>query len=125
VAAFKRENGLDEHALALRRRGSVKALEDAIEESCKAVESTLKTLIAELQLTPPSSQQLVALYDRLAAEGKLPGYMKDAVCASSGPRNHLSSHGQGPQIREVPEELADASIAAAATAITFLAHYLP
>jgi HEPN domain-containing protein len=114
-----------EHALALRRRGGVKELEDAIEESCKAVESTLKILIAEFRLTPPKSQQLVPLYDRLAAEDKLPGYMKDAICASGRPRNHLSSHGQGPQIREIPEEVADAAIAAAATAITFLAHYLP
>jgi hypothetical protein len=47
------------------------------------------------------------------------------IAAASGPRNNMASHGQGATVREVPEELADASIAAAATAITLLAHYLP
>ena len=52
----------------------------------------------------------------------LPPYVTNLVTAAAGPRN---SHGQGAAVRGVPEELADASITAAATAITLLAHYLP
>ncbi len=52
--------------------------------------------------------------------------MKDAVCAPAADRATTSAAtDRAPEIRQVPEELADASIAAAATAITFLAHYLP
>ena len=55
----------------------------------------------------------------------LPQYVSNLVTAPAGPRNKMASHGQGATVRVVREELADASIASAATAITFLAHYLP
>jgi hypothetical protein len=55
----------------------------------------------------------------------LPRYVTNLVTAAAGPRNGMAAHGQGATVRHVPAELADASIAAAAMAITFLAHYLP
>jgi hypothetical protein len=51
----------------------------------------------------------------------LPPYVMNLVTAAAGPRNSMASHGQDGTVREVREELADASIVAAATAITLLA----
>jgi hypothetical protein len=55
----------------------------------------------------------------------LPGYLDHLVLAVGGPRNHMAGHGPGAEIRTVPDGLAEASIAAAATAITILAKRLP
>jgi hypothetical protein len=114
-----------EESLRKRRLGAAKDLEDAIDEAAKAVESTLQVLHDEHGVTPPRSQQVTPLFNSLVTANKLPGYVDKLIAAASGPRNNMASHGQGATVREVPEELADASIAAAATAITFLAHYLP
>ena len=108
-----------------RRLGAPKDLEDAVDEAAKAVESFLKVLHHEFGVTPPRSQQVTPLFNSLVSANKLPGYVDKLIAAASGPRNNMASHGQGATVREVPEELAEASIAAAATAITFLAHYLP
>ena len=111
-----------------RRVGAPKDLEDAIDEAAKSVESTLQILHYELDVVLPTKRQLTSLFNNLIEKGPAgkipPGYVDHLVLAAGGPRN-LTSHGQGPTVREVPEELADASIAAAATAITLLAHYLP
>lgn len=114
-----------EEALRKRRLGDAKDLEDAIDEAAKAVESILQVLHHELGVTPPRNQQVTPLFNSLVSANKLPGYVDKLIAAASGPRNNMASHGQGATVREVPEELADASIAAAATAITLLAHYLP
>jgi hypothetical protein len=73
-----------------------------------------------------TSENLTALFNSLVSGDMC----SRATSTSSSPalparRNQMASHGQGSTVREVREELADASIAAAATAITFLAHYLP
>ena len=114
-----------DEALHKRRGGTPKDLESALDEAAKAVESVLKVLHEELDVAPPRSQQVTPLFNSLVAANKIPGYVDKLITAASGPRNHMASHGQGATVRDVPEELADASIAAAATAITFLAHYLP
>jgi len=117
-----------EEALRKRRGGTPKELEAAIGKPADAVESVLQILHHELGVALPTRRQLSSLFSNLiekGPEGKIPpGYVNHLVLAAGGPRN-LTRHGQGPTVREVPEELADASIAAAATAITFLAHYLP
>jgi hypothetical protein len=114
-----------EEALRKRRLGAPKDLEDAVDEAAKAVESVLKVLHDEHGVTPPRSQQVTPLFNSLVAADVIPGYVDKLIAAASGPRNHMASHGQGATVREVPEELAEASIAAAAVAITFLARYLP
>jgi HEPN domain-containing protein len=114
-----------EEALAKRRRGAPKDLEDAVDEAAKSVESILKILHREHTIKPPATQQITQLFNSLVAAQILPGYIDKLIAAPAGPRNHMASHGQGSAVREVPAELADASIAAAATAITLLAHYLP
>ncbi len=91
----------------------------------KSVESVLQILHDLHGVAPPHNQQITSLFESLAAAKKLPGYLNHLVTAAAGPRNHMASHGQGAIVRQVPEELADASIAAAATAVTLLAHYLP
>lgn len=117
-------------ALLRRRRGAPKELAAAIGKAASAVESTLKILHHEHNIPLPKSGELGSLFGRLSSNGSgrkalLPGWLEHLVLAAGGPRNNMSSHGQGATIRVVPEELADASIAAAATAITLLAHYLP
>jgi len=114
-----------EEALHKRRRGAAKDLEDAIDEAAKSVESTLQILHDEHGVARTGKEPVLALFTSLKNAKVLPTYVTQLVTAASGPRNSMASHGQGGTVREVPEELADASIAAAATAITFLAHYLP
>jgi len=108
-----------EFAESLRKR------RNAVDEAAKAVESILQVLHDEHRVKPPRNQQISSLFNSLVTANVLPGYVDHLVVAAAGPRNHMAAHGQGATVREVPEELAEASIAAAATAITFLAHYLP
>jgi hypothetical protein len=114
-----------EEALRKRRAGTPKDLEDAVDEAAKSVESILKVLHDELGAMRPRNEQISSLFGTLVSAEVLPGYVDKLVAAAAGPRNQMASHGQGATVREVPEELAEASIAAAATAITLLAHYLP
>jgi hypothetical protein len=123
-ARLEGARGEFEEALSKRRRGTPKDLEDAVDEAAKAVESMLKVLHAEHNVTPPRGQQVTPLFNSLVTANVLPGYVDKLVAGAAGPRNQVASHGQGATVRAVPEELADASIAAAATAITLLAHYL-
>jgi len=122
---FAGARGEFDEALRKRRLGTPKDLEDAVDEAAKAVESTLKVLHDEHSVNRPRNEQISSLFGTLVAAQILPGYVDKLVAAAAGPRNHMASHGQGATVREVPEELAEASIAAAATAITLLAHYLP
>jgi hypothetical protein len=112
-------------ALAKRRLGAPKDLEDAVDEAAKSVESVLKVLHDERNVARPANEVVSQLFKSLKDARVLPQYISNLVTAPAGPRNNMASHGQGATVREVPAELADASIAAAATAITFLAHYLP
>lgn len=116
-----------ERALRKRRAGATKDLEDAIIAAAKAVESVLKVLYAEHNVKKPSKHELTGLFNGLARPevSILPGYVQQLVLAVGEPRNHMAGHGPGSDVREVPEDLVDASIAAAATAITYLAHQLP
>lgn len=116
-----------ERALRTRRLGAAKDLEDVIIAAAKSVESVLKVLYDEHDVKKPSKHELGALFNGLAHANVrvLPGYVQQLVLAVGEPRNNMAGHGPGATIREVPEWLADASIAAAATAITLLAHHLP
>jgi len=112
-------------ALHKRRLAGNKDLEDAIDEAAKAVESTLKVLLVEHEVAPPARQTVVALFSVLQTAGVLPGYIEKIVTGAAGARNHMASHGHGAVAREIPVAVADASVAAAGTAIALLAHYLP
>lgn len=119
-----------EEALRKLRGGTPKDLEDAVDEAAKAVESMLKVLHHEHKIPLPNKHEAASLFGRLSSNHSgrtalLPGWIDHLVLAAGGPRNNMASHGQGVTIRVVRRELADASVAAAATAITFLAHYLP
>jgi len=114
-----------EEALRKRRDGTPKDLEDAVDEAAKSVESILKVLHDECGVPRSGKEPVLDLFTSLKKAQILPPYVTNLVTAAAGPRNHMASHGQGATVREVPEELADASIAAAATALTLLAHYVP
>jgi HEPN domain-containing protein len=112
-----------ERALRKRRAGATKDLEDAIVAAARSVESVLKVLHDERAVPRPKTEVVSELFKSLK-DAPLPGYVANLVTAAAGPRNYVA-HGPGGTVRQVPEEVADASIAAAATAITLLAHYLP
>ena len=115
-----------EEALKKRRDGTPKDLEDAVDEAAKAVESMLQVLHDEHGVTPPRSQQLTPLFNSLVAAQGPPRLRRQARRAPRRDRaTTWPATAKAPTVREVPEELAEASIAAAATAMTFLAHYLP
>jgi HEPN domain-containing protein len=116
-----------ERALRKRRTGATKDLEDAIIAAAKAVESVLKVLYDEHGVKKPAKHELAGLFNGLARPevAVLTGYVQQLVLAVGEPRNHMAGHGPGSDVRDVPEDLADASIAAAATAISYLAHQLP
>jgi hypothetical protein len=114
-----------EEALQKRRSGAAKDLEDAVDEAAKCVESILQVLHDECGVTRSGTEAVAQLFGSLRDANVLPRYIANLVTAAAGPRNQMAAHGQGGTVREVPEELAEASIAAAATAITLLAHYLP
>ncbi len=116
-----------ERALRKRRVGAAKDREEAIIAAARAVESVLKVLYEEHDIKKPAKHELAGLFNGLAHPDAavLPGYVQYLVLAVGEPRNHMAGHGPGSDVRAVPEDLADASIAAAATAITYLAHQLP
>ena len=114
-----------DEALRKRRLGTPKDLEDAVDEAAKSVESVLKVIHDERAVPRPRNEAVSGLFESLKDARCFPAYVVNLVTAAAGPRNKMAAHGQGATVRAVPEELAEASIAAAATAITFLAHYLP
>jgi hypothetical protein len=115
-----------EDALAKLRRAQPKDLEDAIEESRKAVESTMKVLLAAHgHALPPGRQTTKPLHDALIAAGVVEAETDDLVRAAARIANTWGSHGAGHAPRVVPADLAAAAVSAAAAAITYLAARLP
>jgi hypothetical protein len=114
-----------EDALAGLRSGNEKALEDAIEESAKAVESTMKVLIDESKLTRSGKETADPLIRILAQGNVIPAHVDQMLFAAARIRNAAGGHGTGSVPRHTPEDLAVACVAAAGVAITYLGGKLP
>jgi hypothetical protein len=116
-----------ERALHKCRLGAPGDLVEVMIAAARSVESVLKVLYEEHDVKSPSKHELGGLFNGLAHKdvGVVPGYLEHLVLAVGGPRNHMAGHGPGAEIRKVPDGLAEASIAAAATAIALLAKHLP
>jgi hypothetical protein len=118
-----------EDALTKLGAGRPKDVEDAIEESRKAVESAMKVLIDAHDLQRAERDTTEALIKILVAGDGVGGVVEpqtsDLLRAVARIANALASHGAGAVVRQVPDELAAAAVSAAATSITFLAARLP
>jgi hypothetical protein len=110
-----------------RRLGGNNNYKRAIHQASNAVESVMKALLRSRGLPEPH-EPAPALFARLADPGSgvgVPPFTKKLVLAAADLRNMRAGHGQGSTVRQAPEEVADAAIASAATAIALLGHYLP
>jgi hypothetical protein len=115
-----------EDAVTKLRVGGPKDLEDAIEESRKAVESALKVLIDETpRLQRPRQETTDDLVGMLVTGKVVEKQTRDLLTAVARVANGLASHGAGGDIRVVSKDLAVAVVSTAASAITFLAARLP
>lgn len=112
-------------ALAGLRAGKQKDLEDAIEESAKAVESTMKVLIDQSNLARTGKETADPLIRILIAGNVIPAHADQMLSAAARIRNAAGGHGTGPAPRHTPEDLAVACVAAASVAITYLGSKLP
>lgn len=114
-----------EDALRALRGGAQKQLEDAIEESAKAVESAMKVLADESNLPRTGKETARPLIDMLAQGRVIPAHVDQLIFAAARIRNAAGGHGTGGTARVTPEDLAAACVAAAGVAITYLGNKLP
>lgn len=116
-----------EDALAKRRTGTPKDLEDAIDEAAKAVESAMEVVLDahSIPLPPKSKKTAEPLWTALRDGKIVPTPTKDAILAPSRLRNVFSGHGTGASPRVVPDDTPDLAIQAASAALTYLARRLP
>jgi hypothetical protein len=114
-----------ESALGHLRAGTSKDREDAIEEASKAVESAMKVLLAEHQVSRSGNETAERLWNLLRDNSIVPPKTKDAILSASRLRNEYGGHGQGAEIREIPAGIAALAVRSAATAIAYLAELLP
>jgi len=115
-----------EDAVAKLGAGGPKDLEDAIEESRKAVEGTMKVLIdldPRVQLL--RRQMIDDLIRTLVDGGVVESETRPLLEGVSRVANSLASHSAAGEVRNTPRDLAAATVSAAATAIAFLAARLP
>ena len=113
-----------EAALGHLRRGTPKEFEDAIEEAWKSVESAMKVLLDAYQLPRPERETTEPLWIALRDGGVVETPTRDAIVATSRIRNEWG-HGQGGEVRVIPEGIPALAVQSAAAAIVFLASRLP
>lgn len=114
-----------EDALAKSRSVRPKDLEDAVEESRKAVESAMKVVLQARGVTLSGKETTWPLHNALVANGVLPQHTDQIITAAARLANADASHGAGTEVRDVRPYIARAAVAAAANAITLLAARLP
>jgi hypothetical protein len=114
-----------ESAMGHLRAGTPKDLEDAIEEAGKAVESAMKVLLAEREISHSGDETAEPLWNLLREGSVVPPKTKDAVLSTSRLRNEYGGHGQGKEIRDIPAGIPALTVRSAAATITYLAGLLP
>jgi hypothetical protein len=115
-----------EDALAKLTAGGPKDREDAIEESRKAVEGTMRVLIAATPgVQAPRHHTIEHLIRALVEGGVVESETRPLLECVSRIANPLASHSAAGEVRNTPRDLAVATVSAAATAIAFLAARLP
>lgn len=100
--------------------GTPTALKQAVYEAGSAVESAMKVLLSDRGATYNETDAAYALFGHLVDEGIVPQLMDKVVLGAATPRNKRASHGAGAVAHDVPPELAEAVVASAAVAISYL-----
>lgn len=107
------------------RVGTPKDREDAIEEAGKAVESAMKVLLDARGIARPARETAEPLWIALRDGGVVPTPTREAILAPSRLRNEYGGHGQGGEIRAIPDGVPELAVRSAAAAIGYLASRLP
>jgi len=114
-----------EPALGHLRLGTLKDLEDAIEEAAKSVESAMSVLIAETGTALTAAATAQNMFNALKTAGIVPAYTETALLGAARIRNKLGGHGAGATPRRIDLDEATMTVNAAAVALVFLAGRLP
>jgi hypothetical protein len=113
-----------EAALGHLRKGTQKDYEDAIEEAWKSVESAMQVLLDGRNIPRPERETTEPLWIALNEGGVVEKPTRDAIVATSRIRNKWG-HGQGGEVRVIPEGIPELAVRSAAAAIAYLAERLP
>jgi len=114
-----------EAALGHLRAGTPKDREDAIEEAGKAVESAMKVVLDALSIPSTGKENAEKLWQSIRDAGVVETPTHHAIVSAAGLRNEWGGHGQGSEIRQIPDGIPELAVRTAAAAIAYLAGLLP
>jgi hypothetical protein len=97
----------------------------AVYEAGCSVESAMKVVLDEHKVPYSSTATAQPLFGHLATAGVVPRYMEREMLGAATPRNKTAGHGAGAIPHEVATAEAEGVVAAAASAIAYLAKKLP
>ena len=105
--------------------GTPQARKQVLTEASSAVESAMKVVLIERGIGHAAGDAAQKLFQGLRDAGLVAADTESTLLAVPRARNKRGGHGAGPVAHDVDEAEAEAFIAAAATAITFLGKLLP
>lgn len=114
-----------EAALGHLRAGRPKDREDAIEEAGKAVESAMKVILDDRNIPRTGKENAEKLWELVRDAGVVETPTHHAILATAGLRNEWGGHGQGAEIRQIPDGIPELAVRTAAAAIAYVAALLP
>lgn len=112
-------------ARAELRTGTPVSRKQAIQEAGSAVESAMKVVLIEHGITVDERQTAQRLFETLLSEGFVERRLERILLGPATPRNKSAAHGAGPIAHDPSPAEAQAVVASAAVAITFLHSLLP
>jgi len=112
-------------ARAELKLGTPEARKQVLAEAACAVESTMKVLLQQRNITSDERDTAQKLFEQLRDSGVIAADTERTVLACATPRNKRAGHGAGAVAHDVQQYEAEAFVAAAATAIAFLGKRLP
>jgi hypothetical protein len=105
--------------------GTPTSLRQSVHESACAVEGAMKVLLTQRGVPYDEKDAAFKLFDHLVNGEIVPRFMEYCVLAAASPRNKRGGHGAGEAPHDVPQEIAEAVIAASAVAVSYLCKLLP
>lgn len=114
-----------EAALGHLRAGTPKDREDAIEEAGKAVESAMKVVLDVRGIPRTDKENAEKLWQMIRDAEIIETPTHDAIGSTARLRNEWGGHGQGGQVRQIPEGIPELAVRASAAAVAYLAGLLP
>lgn len=105
--------------------GTPPALKQCVTESSNAVESAMKVLLTEHKVNFGEGDTAFKLFEQLERAGIVPRFMERIVLGPAVARNKSGGHGAGVLPHDVPQEMAEATLASTAAAIAYLHKLLP